>query len=72
MNHLETIGAAANRLQQEADGCRDRVLSVRLREISATIRGTLATIRNEIDPIPEGKKKKTVRPRLVIGDEEND
>jgi hypothetical protein len=70
MTPLETIGAAANRLQQEADGCGNHLLRVRLREISATVRGALATIRNQIDPLPEGKKK-TVRKRLIAGDEEN-
>jgi hypothetical protein len=68
MTPLETIAAAANRLQQAADGCRDRALSVRLREISASIRGALAAIRNTLDP-PPADKRTTVRPRLILGDE---
>jgi hypothetical protein len=51
-----------------ADGCRDRALSVRLREISASIRGALAAIRNTLDP-PPADKRTTVRPRLILGDE---
>ncbi len=70
MNPLETISAAASRLQQEAEGCRDRTLSVRLREVSATIRGALAMIQNALDP-PAAAKEKPVR-RLLVGDEDHD
>jgi hypothetical protein len=68
MTPLEIIAAAAARLVQEADGCRDRGLSVRLKENAAAIRGGVASIRNAIDP-PPLKGSKRVRERLIVGDE---
>jgi hypothetical protein len=68
MSPLEKLNAVAARLVSEADACRDRQMSVRLKENAAAIRGAVASIRNAIDP-PPLKGSKRVRERLIVGDE---
>jgi hypothetical protein len=69
MTPLEIIAAAAARLVQEADGCRDRGLSVRLKENAATIRGGVASIRNALTAPDDRPRKRLPPDRLIVGDE---
>ncbi|HUN01060.1 MAG TPA: hypothetical protein PLI96_11335 [Halothiobacillus sp.] len=68
MNPLEKLNAAAARLIQDADSCRDRSLSIRLKETAATIRGAVLTIRTALEgpAIPAAKRR---RFDLIVGDE---
>jgi hypothetical protein len=66
MTPLEKLNAAAARLIQMAGPMRDHE-QIRIKEIAATIRGAVATIRTAL----EGNERKPQHPRfgLIVGDE---
>jgi hypothetical protein len=69
MAPLEIISAAAARLAQEANLCRDRALAKRLQGNADAIRVAVASIRNAVASPDDRPRKNAPRTRLVPGDE---